>query len=102
MHNVGKHKGIGTILANVIGGCVTKLYHFCGGILNVYANVVALEEGRCVHQYQSGLELNVLMRSSLVDMYAKCKKTWRMFGLCSTSCHLEKCGNLDYHTWRMC
>jgi hypothetical protein len=33
-----------------------------------------LEEGRCVHHQmiQSGLELDVFVGSSLVDMYAKC------------------------------
>jgi hypothetical protein len=73
MHNVGKHKCIGTILTNVIRGCVTKFYHFCG-VLNACANVVALEEGIYVHEQilQNGLESDVLfMRSNLVDMYAK-------------------------------
>ncbi len=36
--------------------------------------MVALEEGRCVHQQiiQSGLESDVFVGSSSVDMYAKC------------------------------
>jgi len=54
------------------------------GVLNACASVVALEEGRCVHQQiiQSGLELDVFVGSSLVDMYAKCgsmKDAWTVF-----------------------
>ncbi len=54
------------------------------GVLNACASVVALEEGRCVHQelIQSGLELDVFVRSSMVDMYAKCgsiEDAWRVF-----------------------
>ncbi len=43
------------------------------GVLTACASVLALEEGRCVHQevIQSGLELDVFVGSSLVDMYAK-------------------------------
>ncbi|CAM6049373.1 unnamed protein product [Sphagnum compactum] len=44
------------------------------GVLNACASMVAIEEGRCVHQQiiQCGLESNVFVASSLVDMYAKC------------------------------
>ncbi len=44
------------------------------GVLKACASVVAIEEGRCVHQQfiQSGLESNVFVGSSLLDMYAKC------------------------------
>ncbi len=43
------------------------------GVLNACANVVALEEGICVHEQilRNGLELDVYTRSSLVDMYVK-------------------------------
>jgi hypothetical protein len=43
-------------------------------VLNACASVVALEEGSCVHQQiiQSGLELDVFVGSSFMDMYAKC------------------------------
>jgi len=43
------------------------------GVLNACANVVALEEGICVHEQilQNGLESDVFTRSSLVEMYAK-------------------------------
>ncbi len=45
------------------------------GVLNVCANVVALEKGMCVHEQilQSGLELDVFIKNSLVDTYAKWK-----------------------------
>jgi pentatricopeptide repeat protein len=44
------------------------------GVLNACAGVIALEEGRCVHQQiiQSGLEFDVFVGSSLVGTYAKC------------------------------
>ncbi|CAM6030978.1 unnamed protein product [Sphagnum balticum] len=45
------------------------------GVLNACASMVALDEGRCVHQQiiQSGLELDVFVGNSLVHMYAKCE-----------------------------
>jgi len=54
------------------------------GALNACASVLALEEGRCVHHeiIQSGLELDVFVGSSLVDMYAKCgsmEDAWSVF-----------------------
>ncbi|CAK9213865.1 unnamed protein product [Sphagnum troendelagicum] len=44
------------------------------GVLNACASIVALEEGRCVHQQiiESGWDSNVFVGNSLVDMYAKC------------------------------
>jgi pentatricopeptide repeat protein len=68
-------EGTGTISRNETGGCGCKLCYF---------SVLALEEGRCVHQevIQSGLELDVFVGSSLVDMYAKCGSMddgWRVF-----------------------
>ncbi len=44
------------------------------GVLKACVNVAVIEEGMCVHQQiiQSGLETNVFVGSSLVDMYAKC------------------------------
>jgi pentatricopeptide repeat protein len=44
------------------------------GVLNAYASVVAVEEGRCVHQQivECGWDSDVFVGSSLVDMYAKC------------------------------
>jgi pentatricopeptide repeat protein len=46
--------------------------------------VVALEEGQRVHHHiiQSGLEADVFVGSSLVDMYAKCgslEDVWTVF-----------------------
>jgi pentatricopeptide repeat protein len=54
------------------------------GVLNACASMVAIEEGRCVHQQiiQSGLESDVFVGSSLVDLYAKCgsiEDAWRVF-----------------------
>jgi pentatricopeptide repeat protein len=54
------------------------------GLLNACASVIALEEGRCVHHHivQSGLEMNVFVGNSLVDMYAKCGRiedAWKVF-----------------------
>jgi pentatricopeptide repeat protein len=45
-----------------------------GGVLNVCANVVALEESRYAHKQiiESGCESDVFVSNSLVDMYAKC------------------------------
>jgi pentatricopeptide repeat protein len=44
------------------------------GVLKACASMVAIEEGRRVHQdmIQSGLESDVFVGSSLVNMYAKC------------------------------
>ncbi len=54
------------------------------GVLNACASGVALEEGRSVHYQiiQSGLESDVVVGSSLVDIYAKCgsiQDSWRVF-----------------------
>jgi pentatricopeptide repeat protein len=54
------------------------------GVLKACASVVAIEKGRCVHQQiiQSGLESDVFVGHSLVDMYAKCRSmedSWRVF-----------------------
>ncbi|KAH9544539.1 hypothetical protein CY35_13G126800 [Sphagnum magellanicum] len=53
-------------------------------VLNACASVSALEEGRRAHQLimQTGCEANVVVGSSLVDMYAKCgsmEDAWRVF-----------------------
>ncbi|CAK9256023.1 unnamed protein product, partial [Sphagnum jensenii] len=57
-------------------------------VLKACASVVAIEEGRCIHQqiFQSGLESDVFVGSTLVDilvdMYAKCgsmEDAWRVF-----------------------
>jgi pentatricopeptide repeat protein len=56
------------------------------GVLNACATIVALEEGRYVHQQiiQSGCESEVSVGSSLVGMYAKCgsmEDAWSAFKL---------------------
>jgi pentatricopeptide repeat protein len=60
------------------------------------------ERGRCIHQQiiESGLESEVSVANSLVDMYAKCgsiEDAWRVFNNA-----ILKCGHLECHTWRMC
>jgi hypothetical protein len=44
------------------------------GVLNARANMVALEEGKCVHKQiiECGWDSNVFMCNNLIDMYAKC------------------------------
>jgi pentatricopeptide repeat protein len=54
------------------------------GVLNACASLVALEEGRCVHQQivEYGWDSDVFVVNSLVDMYAKCgsiEDAWRVF-----------------------
>ncbi len=54
------------------------------GVLNACASMAAIQEGRCVHQQiiQTGLESNVFVGITLVDMYAKCgsiEDAWRVF-----------------------
>ncbi|CAM6015544.1 unnamed protein product [Sphagnum balticum] len=43
-------------------------------VLNACASVVSLQEGKCVHEkvIQGGCESDILVGTSLVDMYAKC------------------------------
>ncbi len=54
------------------------------GVLNACADVIVLEEGRCVHHWiiQSGLKLDIFVWSNLVNMYAKCgsiEDAWKVF-----------------------
>jgi pentatricopeptide repeat protein len=54
------------------------------GMLNACASIGALEEGMCAHAkiIQSGCESNIFVRSSLINMYAKCGSmddAWRVF-----------------------
>ncbi len=68
--------------------------------------VVAIEEGRYVHQQiiQSSLESDVFVGCSLVDMYAKCgsiEDAWRVFNKMPSQ-DISRCGCLECHTWRMC
>ncbi|KAH8973473.1 hypothetical protein BDL97_01G050500 [Sphagnum fallax] len=53
-------------------------------VLNACASVLALEEGRHVHEQliQHGCDSNIFVQSSLVNMYAKCgsmEDAWRVF-----------------------
>jgi hypothetical protein len=60
-------------LTSATGGLLPNLVTFVG-VLNACANMIVVEEGRSVHQQiiQSGLESDVFVGNSLVDMYAKC------------------------------
>jgi len=60
-------------------------------VLNVCASVVAIKEGRYVHEQiiQSGWDSDVLLGSSSMDIYATCVGACRMLGNCFTRCHLE-------------
>jgi hypothetical protein len=54
------------------------------GVLNACANIFAFQEGKHAHAHiiQNGLEFDVFVGSSLVDMYAKCGSiadAWIMF-----------------------
>jgi pentatricopeptide repeat protein len=54
------------------------------GVLNVCASLAALEEGRTIHSQiiKCGLESDVFVSNSLVDMYAKCgsiEDAWKVF-----------------------
>ncbi len=44
------------------------------GVLNACANVVVFEKGKCGNEHiiESGWDLDVFVRRSLVDMYVKC------------------------------
>ncbi len=66
-------EGIGTISANAMGSGGAKPCYFIG-VLNACASIMELEEGRHVHEQivQCGFESDVIMGSSLIDMYAKC------------------------------
>jgi pentatricopeptide repeat protein len=59
------------------------------GVLNACASVGALEEGRHGHEQiiQSGCDSDVVVESSLVDMYAKCgsmEEAWKVFSKMSS------------------
>ncbi len=59
------------------------------GVLSTCASIVAIEEGRCVHEQiiQNGCESDVFVRNSLVDVYAKCgsmEDAWRAFNKMSS------------------
>jgi pentatricopeptide repeat protein len=54
------------------------------GVLKACSSMVAIEEDRCVHQdiIHSTLESDVVVGSSLINMYAKCgsmEDAWRVF-----------------------
>jgi pentatricopeptide repeat protein len=59
------------------------------GVINACASVMALEEGRHIHEQikQCGSEWNIFVASSLVDVYAKCgsiEDAWKLFNSMAT------------------
>jgi hypothetical protein len=44
------------------------------GVLKACAIIVVIEEGRCVHEQiiENGLDSDVIVGSSLINMYVKC------------------------------
>jgi pentatricopeptide repeat protein len=53
-------------------------------VLNACATIAALEDGKCAHEQiiQSGLESDLFVGNSLVDMYPKCgsmEDAWKVF-----------------------
>ncbi len=64
-------------------------------VLNGCASLRAIEKGRCVHEeiIQTGYESDVIVGSSLIDMYAKCGSMKDAH----TECHL-----LDFYDSGIC
>ncbi|CAK9272582.1 unnamed protein product [Sphagnum jensenii] len=59
------------------------------GVLNACASILALEDGRRVHEQiiQNGYESNVFVGNALIDMYAKCRSlddAWKVFNMMTT------------------
>ncbi|POO03546.1 Pentatricopeptide repeat [Trema orientale] len=52
-------------------------------VLSAIAHLGALEKGRSMHNYivENGLPLNLVLRTSLVDMYAKCGAIYEALGV---------------------
>jgi pentatricopeptide repeat protein len=70
--------------------------------LNACASLWAIEKGRCVHEeiIQSGYESDVIVGSSLIDMYAKCGSMEDAHSFqqdAHTECHL-----LDFYDSGIC
>jgi hypothetical protein len=65
------------------------------GVLNACASILALEEGRCVHQQivEFGCDSEVFVGNSLVHMYAKCGS------MKYAEIVLNKIPSLDVVTW---
>ncbi len=68
------------------------------GVLNACASLVALEEGRCVHEQimQSGLEPHIFVANSLVDIM----QMWEHGGCleCVQQDTIMRCSHLECHT----
>jgi pentatricopeptide repeat protein len=119
-HDIGtcemwaRAEGTWTISTDGTGRCVPDSVTFVG-VLKACASMVAIEEGRCVHQdiSQSSLESDVFVGSSLVNMYAKCgsmEDAWRVFNksFFKEKCFVKEntepfgiCRNVVFSTWNL-
>jgi pentatricopeptide repeat protein len=72
------------------------------GVLNACASIVALEEGRHVHEQiiETGCNSDVFVGSSLVDIYAKCGSMENAESIQQDV--VLRCGYLDHHDIRTC
>ncbi len=73
------------------------------GVLNACASIAALEEGKCAHEQiiQSGLESDVFVGNSLVDMYCQmCNHGRCLEGVQQDA--FTQCGLLDCHDIGTC
>jgi len=72
------------------------------GVLNACASIVALEEGRHVHEQiiETGCNSDVFVGSSLVDIYAKCGSMEDAESIQQDV--VLRCGYLDHHDIRTC
>ncbi len=99
----------GTILTNEPRRCATKPVTFVW-VLNACASVLALEGGRCAHEQiiQIGWDSDVFVRSTLVDMYAKCgsmedagrvfkMSSWSSWNVASWNAILGACSIHGHH-----
>jgi pentatricopeptide repeat protein len=65
---------INIVSTNIVGRGGAKPCHFCGSFAHAFANNMAHEKGRHVHEQiiQRGCKSNVFVGNCLIDMYAKC------------------------------
>jgi pentatricopeptide repeat protein len=77
---------INIVSTNIVGRGGAKPWHFCGSFACAFANNMAREKGRHVHEQiiQRGCKSNVFVGNCLIDMYAKCgsiEDVWRLFNM---------------------
>jgi len=74
---------INIVSTNIVGTGGAKPCHFCGSFAHAFANNMAREEGRHVHEQiiQRGYKSNVFVGNCLINMYAKCGSIEDVWGL---------------------